>query len=198
MERFPEVFKVDQDLAFNSISVPDETFHNFIASKSVDWRILWSYEMSMDGFKSSKICESARRVPKSLNPEMSMDIFWGSRIVNILIGPIFLHFLVWRDTGVILKGRISRLPTMLALRLDCSTGALTAPQKVSPMWRLVELKMLDFSDRTRSGVSFLLKRKDFPRASKDRPLQSVCSSVHLGDKGSLVQIPALHWHRHFL
>ena len=32
--------------------------------------------------------------------------------------------------------------TMLALRLDCST-----PQKVLPIWKLVELKMLDFSDR---------------------------------------------------
>ena len=44
---------------------------------------------------------------------------------------------------------------MLALRLDCSTVALTTPQKVLPIWKLVELKMLDFSDRTRTGISIL-------------------------------------------
>ena len=32
--------------------------------------------------------------------------------------------------------------TMLALHLDCSTAALTAPQKI---WRLVELKILQWS-----------------------------------------------------
>ena len=44
---------------------------------------------------------------------------------------------------------------MLAIRLDCSTAALTAPQKVLPICKLVELKMLDFSDRTRTGISIL-------------------------------------------
>ena len=44
---------------------------------------------------------------------------------------------------------------MLALRLDCSTAALTTPQKVLPIWKLVELKMIDFSDRTRTGISIL-------------------------------------------
>ena len=42
-----------------------------------------------------------------------------------------------------------------ALPLDCSTAALTTPQKVLPIWKLVELKMLDFSDRTRAGISIL-------------------------------------------
>ena len=70
-------------------------------------------------------------------------------------------FLVWRDPGVSLWGQISRLPgqpkqffffglegfwgqpqgpnfpspwaTMLASRLDCSTAALTNPQKVLPV-----------------------------------------------------------------
>ena len=37
---------------------------------------------------------------------------------------------------------------MLALRLDCSTAALTTPQKDLPIRKLIELKMLDFSDRT--------------------------------------------------
>ena len=45
--------------------------------------------------------------------------------------------------------------TMLALRLDCSTAALTTPQKVLPIWKLVELKMLDFSDWTRTDISIL-------------------------------------------
>ena len=44
---------------------------------------------------------------------------------------------------------------MLALRLDCSTAALTTTQKVLPIWKLVELKMLDFSDRTRTGITIL-------------------------------------------
>ena len=44
---------------------------------------------------------------------------------------------------------------MLALRLDCSTAALTTPQKVLPIRKLVELKMLEFSDSTRTGISIL-------------------------------------------
>ena len=34
--------------------------------------------------------------------------------------------------------------TLLALRLYCSTAALTTPQTVLTIWELVELKMLDF------------------------------------------------------
>ena len=45
--------------------------------------------------------------------------------------------------------------TVLTLRLDCSTAALTTPQKVLP-----ELKMLDFSDRTRTGISILTLAAD--------------------------------------
>ena len=44
----------------------------------------------------------------------------------------------------------------MALRLDCSTAALTTPQKVLPIWKLVEHKMLDFSDRTGTGILILL------------------------------------------
>ena len=44
---------------------------------------------------------------------------------------------------------------MLALRLNCSTAALIAPKKVLSNGTLVELKMLDLSDRTRTGVSIL-------------------------------------------
>ena len=51
-------------------------------------------------------------------------------------------------------------PTMLALSLDCSTAALTTPQRVLATWKLVELKMLDFSDRTRTGISILTSAAD--------------------------------------
>ena len=48
---------------------------------------------------------------------------------------------------------------MLVLRPDCSpdcsTAALTTPQKILSISRLVELKMLDFSDRSRTGISIL-------------------------------------------
>ena len=39
--------------------------------------------------------------------------------------------------------------TMLALHLDCSTAALTTPQKVLFNYKLVELRMLDFNSHTR-------------------------------------------------
>ena len=51
--------------------------------------------------------------------------------------------------------------TMLTLRLDCSTAALTTPQKDLSFWKLVELKMLDFSDHTRTGsISILTSAAD--------------------------------------
>ena len=49
---------------------------------------------------------------------------------------------------------------MLALRLDCSTAALTTPQTVLSIRKLVELKMLDFNDRTRTGISILTSAAD--------------------------------------
>ena len=52
------------------------------------------------------------------------------------------------------------LETTLALCLYCSTAALTTPQKVFAIWRLVELKMLDFSDHTRTGISILTSAAD--------------------------------------
>ena len=51
--------------------------------------------------------------------------------------------------------------TMLALRLDCSTTALTTHQKLLSLGRLVELKMLDFSDRMRTGISILTSAADY-------------------------------------
>ena len=52
---------------------------------------------------------------------------------------------------------------MLALRLDCSTAALTTPQKVLPILILVELSMLDFSYRTKTGISILTSAADYER-----------------------------------
>ena len=48
---------------------------------------------------------------------------------------------------------------MLALRLDCFTAALTT-QKVLSIWRPVELKMPDLSDRTSTGISILTSAAD--------------------------------------
>ena len=60
-------------------------------------------------------------------------------------------FIFWRDSGVSLKGRLSRLPEQPCCvgftHLDCSTAALITPRK------LVVLKMLDFSDCMRTGIS---------------------------------------------
>ena len=55
---------------------------------------------------------------------------------------------------------LSPLATMLASRLGCSTAALTTPQKVSYSWDMVELKMFDFSDRTRTAISILTSAAD--------------------------------------
>ena len=51
--------------------------------------------------------------------------------------------------------------TMMALRHDCYRASLTTPQEVWSIWKLVELKMLDFSNHTR-----------FP--SWHRPLTILC------------------------
>ena len=52
----------------------------------------------------------------------------------------------------------SRWATKLALRLVCSTAALTA---VKDVWSyLVELKMLYFNDRTRIGISIMTSAAD--------------------------------------
>ena len=52
------------------------------------------------------------------------------------------------------------LSNHLAIYLDCSTAALTTHQKVVPIWKLVELKMIDFSDRTWTGISILTSAAD--------------------------------------
>ena len=51
---------------------------------------------------------------------------------------------------------------MLALCLYCSTAALTTPQIVLSTWWLVELRMLDFSDCTRTGISILTSANSLP------------------------------------
>ena len=49
---------------------------------------------------------------------------------------------------------------MSASRLDCSTSALTTPQKSLPIWKLVELKVLDLCDHRRTGISILTSAAD--------------------------------------
>ena len=49
---------------------------------------------------------------------------------------------------------------MLAFRLDCSTAALATPKKVLSILKLVELKILDFSNQTRTGISILTSAAD--------------------------------------
>ena len=50
---------------------------------------------------------------------------------------------------------------MVALLLDCSTAALPTPEMVSSNWKPFELKMLDFSDRARTGTSILASVVDW-------------------------------------
>ena len=71
---------------------------------------------------------------------------------------------------------------MLALRLDCSTAALPTPQKVLPICKLVELKMLDFSDRMRIGISILTSAADKTADSlytsfPDQPFHNFTKSI---------------------
>ena len=51
--------------------------------------------------------------------------------------------------------------TMLALCLDCSTVALPTPQKALVISKPVELKMIDFSDRTRTDIYILTSAADY-------------------------------------
>ena len=43
--------------------------------------------------------------------------------------------------------------SMLTTHLDCSSAALATPQKFLSNWKLVQLRMLDFRDRRRVGIS---------------------------------------------
>ena len=45
--------------------------------------------------------------------------------------------------------------TLLALRPNCSTAALAIPQMVLSNSKLVEPKMLDYSDTTKTGIFIL-------------------------------------------
>ena len=74
-------------------------------------------------------------------------LFYYYYLEGYCVQPWGLHFL-------------SPWATMLWLRLDCSRAALITPQKVSSIWKRVELKMLDFSDQTRNGISILISAAD--------------------------------------
>ena len=49
---------------------------------------------------------------------------------------------------------------MLALHINCTTAALATPQEVVSIRKLVELKVLDFSDHTRTSISILTSAAD--------------------------------------
>ena len=94
----------------------------------------------------------------------SHRLLCGTNNCNIDVHPQFSpdNFLVLEGSWGQPQGGnfLSPWATMLALRRDCSTAALTAPQKVLPIWKLVELKMLDFSDCTRTCISILTSAAD--------------------------------------
>ena len=70
-------------------------------------------------------------------------------------------FLVGRDSGLASGPNFpSPWATMWALHLDCSATALATPKKVLPIWKLVELKMLDISGHTRTDISILTSATD--------------------------------------
>ena len=101
--------------------------------------------------------------------------------------------------------------TMLALRLDCFTAALTTPQKFLPSWKLVELQMLDFSDRTRTVISIWtsaadwkmpLKQKICPFYSISHPKWSRSPLLWRGwhkewSRGCGHRWEIYNWHRHY-
>ena len=93
---------------------------------------------------------------------LHFDTQWEIMLLMWFLFLNILVFLVRRDSGVSLKGGNipSTWATMLALHLDCSTAALTAHQKVLSIWKPVELKMPDFSDRRRTGISILTSAAD--------------------------------------
>ena len=68
----------------------------------------------------------------------------------------------WMDSGFSLSG--PNFPclsaAMLALRLNYFATALIIHEKVSSNCKLVELKILDFSDRTKTGISILTLATD--------------------------------------
>ena len=83
--------------------------------------------------------------------------------IYFLVYNIHVFFLVWRDSGVSLNGQISRLPEQpcwLCVLITLHTATLTPPQKVLTIGKLVELKTLDFSDHTRTGISILISAAD--------------------------------------
>ena len=63
----------------------------------------------------------------------------------------------WRQVFFLFEGILGQPqgPNLIALL------ALTTPQKVLSIWRLVKLKTLDFSDLTRTGITILTSAADY-------------------------------------
>ena len=130
-------------------------------------------------FKSLLIVPSVGNSVVSLAPQapsLSKGVhWWGGASARrwrwwertpVVLRPWWFHLeKQWSLSNCILLvwfgGRISRLPEQPCWLYDCSTPALTTPQKVLSIWRLVELEMLDFSDRSRTGISSLTSASDF-------------------------------------
>ena len=119
------------------------------------------------------------RTPESIKEVFGAVMLAGSKLKNHIDQPdLILEDIPWKDLilwamfkhvfvrscffgldwfwGQSLRPNFpSPWTTMLALRLDCSTAALTTHQKVLHIWKLVALKTLDFSDHMRTGISIL-------------------------------------------
>ena len=112
-----------------------------------------SLEMPTFGYQKLK--------PKATSPQYVNIVMLNSKFSFYFI---LNSFWFWKDFYFGWEGfwvqpqgpnLLSRWATVLALLLDCSTAALPTPQKVSSIWKLVELKMLDFSICMRTGISIL-------------------------------------------
>ena len=107
---------------------------------------------------------------------------WEERVHLVIDSWFFLGF-EWRDSRVSLQvlNFLSPRRTVLVLRFDCSKAELTNRQRDLSIWKLVELKMLDFSDCKRTGISILTWTTD--------KLVSICqlflSKVRPRDEGKI-------------
>ena len=129
-----------------------ETSHDGLVGSSEVWFVLQCYVMILHAYfllcflhKNTWFINKARKKMAPLIkgescPVFGLEGFWGQPQ-----GPNFPF----------------PCATKLASRVDCSTAALTTPQKVLSICKLVELKMLDFSYRTKTGISILTSAADW-------------------------------------
>ena len=98
------------------------------------------YKLTMQPFNSAAPPSGSQARQQKIYFIRSPRIFWG----------------VWRDSGVTSMAKFPVSPSNhMGFLPDCFTAALTTPHKVLSIWRLVELKMLDFSDCQKTSNSIL-------------------------------------------